>query len=247
MELVQKRDDLYIEFVALNNNASKNEEALKLIMNRKFHPWEGGEGKVIAQYKLSHIELAKKAMEKKEYEKAIELLLEAKVYSDNLGEGKLAGAQENDIDYFIGCAYEGLGNKAAAEEYFEKASTGLEEPTSAMFYNDQPADTIFYQGLALMKLGRDTDAKSRFNKLYDYGEKHLFDSVKIDYFAVSLPDFLVFEEDLDKKNKIHCSYLMGLGSLGLINLEKAKKNFDIALEIDPNHQGIIIHYAMING
>ena len=72
--------------------------------------------------------------------------------------------------------------------------------------------------------------------------KSIYDCVKIDYFAVSLPDFLVFDEDLDKKNKINCSYLMGLGSLGLNNLDKAKKNFDAALKIDPNHQGIIIHY-----
>ena len=55
MDLVEKRDDLYIEFVTLYNNTSKNEEALRLIMNRKFHPWEGGEGKVIAQYVLSHV------------------------------------------------------------------------------------------------------------------------------------------------------------------------------------------------
>ena len=245
MDLVEKRDDLYIEFVSLYNNTSKNEEALRLIMNRKFHPWEGGEGKVIAQYVLSHVEIAKRAIEKKEYNKAIELLLEAKVYPENLGEGKLAGAQENVIDYFVSCAYEGLVNKDEADKYLLMASTGLDEPSSSMFYNDQPADTIFYQGLALIKLGREMEAKSKFNKLYDYGEKHLYDNVKIDYFAVSLPDFLVFEDDLDKKNRIHCSYLMGLGSLGLNNLDRAKKNFDTALKIDPNHQGIIIHYAMI--
>jgi len=37
-----------------------------------------------------------------EYDIAIDLLSKAQVYPENLGEGKLPGAQENDI--FIGCA-----------------------------------------------------------------------------------------------------------------------------------------------
>ena len=67
-----------------------------------------------------------------------------------------------------------------------------------MFYNDQQPDKIFYQGLALIKLGKTTDAFSRFNKLKDYGEKHIFDKVKIDYFAVSLPDLQIWDDDLQK-------------------------------------------------
>jgi hydrogenase maturation factor HypE len=96
--------------------------------------------------------------------------------------------------------------------------------------------------LALEKLGRQDEARGRFHKLYDYGEKHIFEEMKIDYFAVSLPDFLVFEEDLQKKNAVHCSYLMGLGSLGLGNLEKARKCFKDAVSNDNNHQGVRIHY-----
>lgn len=240
-ELVFFRDDLYVEYVTLYNNIGQYDKARRLIMERQFHPWEGGEGRVTSQYVLCHVELAKKAIEEKEYARAIKLLEQAKVYPDNLGEGKLAGAQENGIDYYLAVAYEGLGKTEEAVKHFIMASSGLDVPSSAMFYNDQPADTIFYQGLALLKLGREGEAKGRFNKLYDYGEKHLFDDVKIDYFAVSLPDFLVFDEDLNRKNVIHCRYLMGLGSLGLKNLDKAKKNLTMARDMDINHQGVMIH------
>lgn len=58
----------------------------------------------------------------------------------------------NDINYYLGCAYENLGQKEEAWEFFEKASKGLDIPASAMFYKDQPPETIFYQGLALLKL-----------------------------------------------------------------------------------------------
>ena len=108
-----------------------------------------------------------------------------------------------------------------------------------MFYNDQPPESIFYQGLALLKLNKIDDAKGRFNKLIDYGEKHLFKHVKIDYFAVSLPDFLIFDEDLDQRNQIHCYYLMGLGHLGMENYFKAKENFEKAFKLDVNNQGVL--------
>jgi tetratricopeptide (TPR) repeat protein len=241
MGLVSLRDDLYIEYVTLVNLSGEHEKAKNLIASRKFHPWEGGEGKVTKQYVYSRVELAKKYMAECNFEKAVEELQEALIYPENLGEGKLAGAQENDINYYLGCAYEGIGNKDGARDCFIKASVGLNEPSSAMFYNDQPPEMIFYQGLAFMKLGDTAKAKGRFNKLISYGEKHIFDNVTIDYFAVSLPDFLIFDEELNKRNKIHCHYLIGLGNLGLGNREKAMENLKKAEELDVNHQGALTH------
>ena len=136
-------------------------------------------------------------------------------YPYNLGEGKLAGAQENNIYYYLGCAYEGADQPDKAAACFQKASVGISEPAGMMYYNDQPPEMIFYQGMALRKLNREKEARSRFHKLLDYGQKHIFDDVKIDYFAVSLPDLQIFDEDLNRKNEIHCRFLMGLGLLGL--------------------------------
>lgn len=240
-ELVEQRDDLYTEFVTLHNLLGRHEEALQLLMSRKFHPWEGGEGKVTGQYVAALLALAEQYLDEGRVEAAIHRLQQALEYPHNLSEGKLAGAQENDIYYTLGCAYETLGLATEAERAFVKASRGLEEPTSAMYYNDQPPEMIFYQGLAWLKLQDQKEAKRRFNKLIDYGEKHLFDEVKIDYFAVSLPDFLVFEDDLNKRNVIHCKFMMGLGWLGLGNLAKAKQFLQEVLALDPNHQGAIIH------
>ena len=79
-------------------------------MQRRFHPWEGGEGKVTGQYIYAHTEIAKKAIKEKNYQKACGAFKSyPKSYPHNLGEGKLFGAQENDIFYWKGCAYEGLG------------------------------------------------------------------------------------------------------------------------------------------
>ncbi len=171
------------------------------------------------------------------YKRAVECLERAQAFPLNLGEGKLYGAQENHIFYYLGCAYEGLGETAQAQKYFERASVGQSEPSSPMYYNDQPPDMIFYQGLARQKLGRSNEAQEVFQKLIVYGQAHLNDDVTMDYFAVSLPDFLVFDEDLNRRNQIHCHYMMALGYLGLGANADARAHFDQVLAWDINHLG----------
>ena len=114
-----------------------------------------------------------------------------------------------------------------------------------MYYNDQPAELILYQGMAALELGDAARASARFHKLIAYGEKHYYDKVKIDYFAVSLPDLQLFEEDLTVRNRAHCEYLIALGSLGLGDKTRAAKCFDAAQAIDCAHQGVILHRQML--
>jgi tetratricopeptide (TPR) repeat protein len=245
LDLVEQRDDLTIEYVTLLNLLGRHAEAYEHLMQRKFHPWEGGEGKATGQYVISLVERARALIAVGEAQRAIELLMRAQVYPHNLGEGKLYGAQENNIFYYLGCAYEALDDDEDARQWFERASTGLSEPTSAMFYNDRPPDMIFYQGLARLKMDRVDEARAIFGKLVAYGQSHLSDEVKIDYFAVSLPDFLVFEVDLNERNRLHCHYMQGLGYLGLGDSTVAQEHFDAVLTLDVNHLGATLHRRMI--
>lgn len=243
-DIVNQRDDLYVEFVNLLNLAGRQDEAFDLLMKRKFHPWEGGEGKVTSQYVAALLLKAKSAIGKKEYQKAVALLRDALSFPENLGEGKLSGTNDNDVYYFLGCALEGLGKKDEAVSAWERASAGNQEPAGMMFYNDQPAHYIFYQGLALEKLGKKSEALSRFNKLKDYGEKHIFDAPTIDYFAVSLPDLQLFDDDLAKRNESHCHFLIALGLLGLSERAKARHEFQSTLKIDEAHAGAILQMRL---
>ena len=244
LNLVEQRDDVYLERVTLYNQTENYAKAKDLIDVHKFHPWEGGEGKVPAQYQICRIELAKQYLSKKEYLLAIDLLNQCLEYPHNLGEGKLYGAQENDFHYFLGCAFDGLGDIVQAHKYWELATIGITEPAAAIFYNDQKPDKIFYQGLALLKLGRNNEAQDRFNRLISYGDQHISDTIKLDYFAVSLPDLLIWEDDLTFRNKIHCTYMLGLGYLGLGKIEEAKELLSKASKMDINHQGVQTHLAM---
>ena len=100
-----------------------------------------------------------------------------------------------------------------------------------MYYNDAKPDKIFYQGLALLKLGRVDEAHGRFYKLVNYGKNHLFEDVVMDYFAVSLPDLQIWEGDLNLSN--------------LDDKKHAKRYLDEASRLDKNHLGILSFKSMI--
>ena len=239
--LVEERDDLYTEYVTLQNLTRHYEEAADLLASRRFHPWEGGEGKVSKQYVQTKIALATQALQRDEYPEAIRLLTDALHYPDNLGEGKLYGTQENEVYYWLGLARMLHGEKQEAEAAWQHASCGLSEPAPAIYYNDQPPESIFYQGMALERLGSHEKATQRFQDLIAYGEQHLGGRIVLDFFAVSLPDLTVFDADLDERNQLHCHYLIGLGQLGQKNALEAMRHFEIVEEQDPAHQGAVLH------
>ena len=237
-ELIRRRDDLVLEEITLLNQVGRYEEAMQKLDNRIFHPWEGGEGKVPTQYQICRVELAKAAIIAKEYDRAVKLLCECLEYPHHLGEGKLYGAQENDFYYLLGVAYDALGQKEKARECWEEATKGPQEPAAAMYYNDAKPDKIFYQGLALLKLGRESEAHGRFYRLINYGKQHVFEKQVMDYFAVSLPDLLIWEDSLDTKNLIHCKYMLALGYYGMGDTEHAERYLKEVEALDNNHQGI---------
>ena len=242
-EVVYTRDDLYLEYVTLLNQTEKYAEAIERIENRIFHPWEGGEGKVPEQYQIARIDLAKECLQEQKYTEAIKLLEECFLYPHHMGEGKLCNAQENDIHYFLGCAYKGLNEGEKATHYYELAAEGLDEPSDAMYYNDQKPDKIFYKGLALVALDKTGEAEKVFQKLITYSDTHYNDQIKIDYFAVSLPDLLIWEDDLNKRNQIHCSYIKGLGLMGLGKNYESQMALQKSLDMNINHQGVQRHLA----
>ncbi|MEY8334820.1 DUF5107 domain-containing protein [Lachnospiraceae bacterium 47-T17] len=233
--LVAQRDDLYIEYITLLNMTGQYEKAHDLTMQHHFHAWEGGEGRITAQYVRSLLEMANHALVQGDALQAERYLLHALVYPKNLGEGKLEGTKDNHIYYHLGLALELQEKHDEAEVYFKKATLGTDEPSGGMYYNDQPADMILYQGLAFLKLGEEWEAYRRFDRLIDYGVKHLDDEVQMDYFVVSVPQFQVFDNDYTSHNRAHCYYLIGLGYLGYGKTDKANESFAKVVEIEPWH------------
>ena len=239
-ETVNERDDLSLRYISLLNCTGKYEEALSCLKNRVFHSWEGGEGKVSEQFKFALFGLARKRLKEKKYTEAIKLLEQTLVYPENLGEGKLPNVHDNQAYYLLGRAYRGVSDWEKANKYFQLASEGELTPGSVLYYNDQPSDYIYFAGLAFAESGNDRLSKKAFNQLISFGERHIFDEVEYDYFAVSLPEIEVYLDKLSARNRNYCNYLSALGYAGLGEKEKTVTLCKEILREQPDYQGAIV-------
>ena len=144
---------------------------------------------------------------------------------------------DNEAYYRMGEAYRALGETEEAARCFAAAAEGEDTPASAIYYNEQPSGYIYYIGLARRALGDELGAKKAFHQLLSYGERQIFHRVSYDFFAVSLPEIEVFQEDLQLRNTQYCRYLQALGQLGLGNPQEARRLAQAILRERPDDQG----------
>ena len=223
-EVAFQREDLYLEYASLLNALQRHKEALEMMTTRLFHPWAGGEGCISEQYHAALLALTKQALDDKQYELALETIEKCYVYPHNLGEDKPQDAQENDFDYYKGCALEGLGKQELAAETFLKASKSNKDAEISMAYNAPKPDMIFYQALALRKLGNEKEARKCFKSMVDFGEKQINEGLKGDCLSASLPNIPLWEEDRNKRYVAHFNRMIALGNTGLPAKRKKKQS-----------------------
>ena len=218
-EIIPDRCPLMLAYISLLNRTGQYEKALDLLTRYTFHVWEGGEGKVADEYKTALFALAERAMAEEKYNDAIAFAERTLLYPENLGEGKLENVPDNRAFYVMGCAFRALGDEAKAREFLEKATAGSRIPEPVRYYNDQPSDYIYYQGLAFHAVGEDEEARESFRRLVEFGESHITDKVGYDFFAVSMPELEVYQDDIQKRSDDYCRRLTELGRRGLKEIE----------------------------
>jgi tetratricopeptide (TPR) repeat protein len=224
-ELVDQRDDLTIELVTLYNQTGRYEQALSILLARRFHPWEGGEGLVSGQYVTAHLLLGRQALQAGDGSAALRHFELATEYPHTLGEGKHALRPETDIDYFTGMAMSLLGRRKDAEEKWHAAAAA--RPGLSAF--------AYYSALARRQLGDETGTVIALAALRQAATEQMDAEVKIDYFATSLPNFLIFDDDLEKRNRAACLFVRGLAQSGLGNQSESVSDLQESLAIDGNH------------
>lgn len=202
LALVMERDDAVVEWVALCNETGRPEKALEILASRSFHPWEGGEGKVLRQYTAARLLLGRAHLDAGRPREALghfELALQT---PDRLGEKYHPLQAKADVIYWQGRALRALGREAEAVAKFEAAAAEAGD-FQGMAVTGFSERTVF-QALALRELGREEEARAVLGALADFARAESAIPAKIDYFATSLPNLLVFEEDIqeEKKNRM---------------------------------------------
>ena len=197
---------------------------MQIVLSRRFHPWEGGEGSVSDQYERAHLTLGREALEAGRAEEALAHFEQARTFPENLGEGRFPTTSLAHIDYWIGRAHEALGHAAQAQEYYESAV----QPQAAI----TPA--TYYRALALRRLGQEDEARAQWQAMLDQAENELEAAIARG-FDTSVPQFIFFEEDPLKPRRIELHYLIGLAHLGLDHAPEATKIFREVLALDAHH------------
>jgi tetratricopeptide (TPR) repeat protein len=224
-KLVALRDDLTMEFITLLNQCGRWQAALDHLSARRFSPWEGGEGLVSAQYVYAHRALAKAALAEGKSACALEHLEAARIYPHNLGEGKHLLTLERDLDYLSGLAAQQLGDAALAQHYWSAAAA----PLTALGVHS------WFQAMALQALGNSQAAHEVSSSLAEFAQMQMETEPKIDYFATSLPNLLLFDDDLCKRNRIDSLLLGALASHGLGDEQRASSQLEQIVAEAPNH------------
>jgi len=190
--LAVERDDAAVELAALYNATDQPGKALELLSSRRFHPWEGGEGKVLRQYTAARLQLGQKALEKGEASTALEHFKSALDTPDHLGEKYHPLQAKADVLYWQGKAWRALGQEAEAIAAFT-AATNESGDFQGMAVTKFSELTIF-KALALKEMARDKEAEALLKAMTAHEKREMEIPSKIDYFATSLPNLLVFEE-----------------------------------------------------
>lgn len=222
-KLVAHRDDLSVEYAALLNLTGQHQRALTVLLERRFNPWEGGEGLVSGQWVETHLALGRNAFESGDALRAAQLFQEARTYPENLGEGKHLLTLERHLDYWEGWACEMAGQARRAQELYSAAA----EPLATLSVHN------YYRALALKRLSRKEEAQAELLRLYHHATSQEDVEPVIDYFATSLPNFLLFNDELKRRNKIESLVLEAYAELGLGQAARAKELFLKVIKLDP--------------
>ena len=215
LEIALKRDDMTAELPNLWHLTGQADKAADILATRKFHPWEGGEGKVTSQFILNQLLRAWQHLDARQPQQACELLHAALHYPENLSEGRLPGQTDNDIWFWQAICANAQGDETEATRCLRLAATGDRTINIHSYYNDQPVDYLFWQGMALRLLGEQQTAQQLFSEMKQWAQEMAKTSIEADFFAVSQPDLLSLYGDLQQQHKEKCLMVAMLASAGL--------------------------------
>jgi tetratricopeptide (TPR) repeat protein len=234
--LVDRRDDLSVELADLYNHIGRPAEALRILLARKFQPWEGGEGGVLAQYVRAHLLLGREDLEGDRAQAALEHFQSALRPPVELGETWHPLANRNEVEYFLGVAFDALGERERAHACWRRAAS--RQGDFVQMQVCAISESTFWSGMALGRLGETEQANRLFREIAEYADNLERETPKIDYFATSLPTLLLFEEDLAQRQKIRARFLRAQSLLGLGKNEEALAMLRSVEQLDVNHSGV---------
>ncbi|WP_111765945.1 DUF5107 domain-containing protein [Nakamurella deserti] len=192
-DIVSRRDDLTVVLARLLVAAERADEAWELIAGRRFQPWEGGEGQVLAAWDQAVLAQADRALDAGDPTAAVDHLRTAFRPPSSLGEAPHLLANRSHLELALGDALTAAGDPAGGAAAWRRAAdfTGDFQQMATHPYSEM----TFYSALACLRLG-ERDRAAALTGALDAYRRDLVDTPPVvDYFATSLPSLLLFVQD----------------------------------------------------
>ncbi len=166
---VLDQDTVRARRILLLIEQSKPDEALALMVNHHFKPWEGGVV-IHNMYVLANMERGKKALADHQPAQAIQAFHEAMQYPENLGTGEPSHPDFSEQLYWRGNALQAQGKAAEAKNAWSQAAA---------------QDSVF-SALAYQKLGQNEKSEQIFNRYIQAAAQP--DATAADYLAAGMAE-----------------------------------------------------------
>jgi tetratricopeptide (TPR) repeat protein len=196
------------------------DEALDVANNNYFRQWEGV-SKAYSSYIDAHLLRGWEQTREGNHERALEDYLTALEYPENMMVAEpYRGGRSAQVHYFIGTAYEKLGDPEKAKDHYTKAATKRQHQGLSEIH--------FYRALALDKLQQIEEAAEIFEGLIRLGRARL-ENPEEDFFAK------FGEKQTADDKKADARFLIGLGYLGQDDGMSAQNELAEAVKLNLNH------------
>lgn len=222
-QLLAERDDCYLDKLTLISQIGDFEGAIKLAKAKRFHIYEGGEGKLTKQHAWMHVLYGKELFENGEPEKAEKIFNDGVNMPLSYGEAKTFFNQEAHIYYYLGLLFEAQGATEKANLAFTQASV----------YKAAVSEISLFRALALKKLDKVDEAAKVLDEMLAVAENFIVNKDLRSYYGVGSPSPMPFEYDIEKNNLTDGNILKAFALLGYGKYREAEKAIAAARKLSP--------------
>lgn len=218
-----QRDDCYLDRIVLLCQVGEYKKAIDLAAVKRFHIYEGGEGKLTKQHAWMHVLYGNELAADGKAAEAEQAYLNGISMPKSYGEAKTFFNQEAHIYYYLGKLLTKQGRQAEAVRAYEEASV----------YKAAVSELSLFRALALQELGRYDEAEAVLEEMLTAGKDSLANKDRRSYYGVGSPSPMPFEDDIEKQNTVSGHILCGFALLGKGQKLQAEREIAAAAALEP--------------
>ena len=221
--LLAERDDCYLDKLTLVCQTGDFKSAIGMAAAKRFHIYEGGEGKLTAQHAWMHTLYGRELADAGKYREAEETFWNGVNMPKSYGEAKTFFNQEAHIYYYLAKLYSKLGNKESEQKAYEQAAVN----------KAAVSEISLFRALALRELNREEEADMVLDEMLKVAENLIVNKDLRTYYGVGSPSPMPFEYNIEKINLTNGHILKAFALLGCGKKEQAEASIEIARKLDP--------------